>query len=148
MEDIGFLTRQDDRYEFHCKEFGLVIRGPFAEWVLQAAAEVIARTAELTAQGAIEELEMMVEFGEADPVAVDSARYDADARFEAVPQCVVSMGRMDYHWVAPEGRDTASNDLSQCLRRIQVMSKTRNDSFLKNEPGIDTTDAGPAPADL
>jgi hypothetical protein len=139
MEDIGFLTRQDDRYEFHSREFGIVVRGPFAEWVLRAAGEVIARTAELSAQGAIDELEMLVEFGEADPIDVDAARYDADARFEAVPQCVVSMGRMDYHWIAPEGREGDSP--GQCLRRIHVMSKTRNDSFLKNEPGVDTSDA-------
>lgn len=138
MEDIGFLRKQDDRYEFHYPELGLVVRGPFAEWVLQSAAEITARTAELSMQGRIDELKMLAEFGEVDEIEVDSAAYDANARFEAVPQCVVSMGRLDYHWVAPEGREHESGALSDCLRRIHVMSKTRNDTFLKNVDGVDT----------
>jgi hypothetical protein len=137
MDDIGYLRKQDDRYEFHYPELGLVIRGPFAEWVLSAAGEIVAQTAELTQQGTIEELEMMAEFGEVEEVEVDSARFDATSRFEAVPQCVVSMGRMDYHWVAPEGRPENSNHLSDSLRRIHVMSKTRK-SFL-SAPATSTT---------
>lgn len=139
MEDVGYLRSDGDRFEFHYPDLGLVVRGPFAEWVLEAAGEVIARTAELSAQGTIDELKMMVEFGEADAVTVDCAQFDADARFEAVPQCVVSMGRMDYHWIAEAGRDAGSNDFSACLKRIQILSKTKNDTFLKNVDGVDTT---------
>ena len=139
MDDIGYLKRTDDRFEFHYPELGLVVRGPFVEWVMQSAAEIIARTVELSAKGEIEELEMMVEFGEVDEIEVDSAKFDVNARFEAVPQCVVSMGRMDYHWVAPEGREGDIGELSQCLRRIHVMSKTRHDTFLANEDGVDTS---------
>ncbi len=139
MDDIGTLRFRDDRYEFHYPEYGLTIRGPFVEWVLQAAAEVVSRTAELSAQGRIDELETLAEFGEAEPIEVESARYDANARFEQVPQCVVSMGKLDYHWVAPEGREAAGDDLTSCLRRLHVMSKTRNDTFLKNVDGVDTT---------
>ncbi|MEM1345138.1 MAG: hypothetical protein AAGI34_11235 [Pseudomonadota bacterium] len=138
MEDIGYLKMQDDRYEFHYPELGLVVRGPFAEWVLEAAGEIIGQTAELTAQGTIEELKMLVEFGEEEETVVDSAQFDADARFQAVPQCVVTMGRLDYHWVAPEGRE-GETGVSGALKRIHVMSKTRNDSFLKNVDGVDTT---------
>jgi len=140
MEDVGYLKRQDDRYEFHYPELGLVVRGPFAEWVLEAAGEIISRTAEMDTQGTIEELKMLAEFGEADEITIDSAQFDANARFEAVPQCVVSMGRMDYHWVAPAGREPgASGDFSECLKRIQVLSKTKNDTFLKNVDGVDTS---------
>ena len=111
MNDIGFLRKSDERYEFYYPELGLIIRGSYAEWVLEAAGEIIAR--------------------------VESARFDANARFEAIPQCVVSMGTIDYHWVSPDGRGAGEDHMG--LRRIHDTSRTRNDSFLKNVDGVDSS---------
>jgi hypothetical protein len=137
MDDVGCLKKAQGRFEFHFEELGMVVRGPYAEWVLQAAAEVIAKSAELSAEGDIAELEMLVDSGEAEPVDLDIARQDRHQRFEPVPQCVVSIGAMEYHWTAAEGR--ASQDLRDALRRIIDMSKTRGESWLRNEDGVDTT---------
>jgi len=136
MDDVGCLKRAKGRYEFHFAELDMVVRAPFAEWVLQAAGEVIAKSAELSAESDISTLEMMVEVGEAEPVDLDIARQDHRDRFEPIPQCVISIGAMEYHWTAAEGR--ASDDLHDALRRVIDMSKTRHDSFLRNEDGVDT----------
>lgn len=136
MEDVGCLKKAHGRYEFHHSELGIVVRGPYAEWVLMSAAEVIGKMAELTADGDIAELEMLVEVGEAEPVDLDIARQDRNQRFEPVPQCVISIGAMEYHWTASEGR--SSDGLHEALRRVIDMSKTRSGNWLENEDGVDT----------
>lgn len=136
MEQIGFLREHDGRYEFHYDALNLTIRGHYAEWVLEAAAEVISQTERLQADGQIEELATLCEFGEANELELDSAKFDAKSRFEVIPQCVVTMGTLDYKWTALPGRD-AETDANQPIKRIQDMSLTRNDSFLKNEDGVD-----------
>lgn len=138
MSDLGFIRKHDQAYEFHYPEHGLVIRGAYVEWVLQAAAELIAQTELLRAEGRLEELKMLEEMGEAETIEVDSAAYDRDTRFETLPQCVVTMGSLDYRWVAPEGRE--ANTVAFPAKRIHDMSKTRHETFLKNVPGVDTSE--------
>jgi hypothetical protein len=137
MNDIGFLRKSDERYEFHYPELGLVVRGNFVEWVLEAAAEIITYTEKLRSDGKIDELETLLEFGEADEIEVEAARFEVDERFEVLPQCVVSMGTMDYQWMSKDGGD--SEDEQRKLRRIHNMSLTRNDTFLANVDGVDTS---------
>ena len=136
MDDVGCLKKVRGRYEFHHHELGMVVRAPYAEWALQAAGEVIAKSAELSSEGETASLEMMVEAGEAEAVDLDIARQDYRARFEPIPQSVISLGAMEYHWTAAEGR--ASDHLHEALRRVIDMSRTRHDSFLENEDGVDT----------
>lgn len=138
MTDLGTLRQCDSSYEFHYPEHGLVVRGQYVEWVLEAAAEIIAQTEKLKADGHIEELKTLAEFGEADEMEVDTAAFDANTRFETVPQCTVSMGSMDYRWMSQVGRD-GEPEKHQPIQRIHDMSKTRNDTFLKNVDGVDTT---------
>jgi hypothetical protein len=138
MTDLGFLRQGETGFEFHYPEHGLVVRGPFAEWVLEAAAEIVAQTEKMRSDGHIDDLKTLAEFGEADEMDVDSAAYDANARFETVPQCTVSMGSMDYKWMSAVGRAN-EGETEQPIKRIHDMSKTRNDTFLKNVDGVDTT---------
>jgi hypothetical protein len=118
----------------------MTIKGDFAEWVLSAAAEMLEVVARREAEGRITELEAMCEFGEAEPVELDSARYDQRARFEVLPQCTVSLGDMDYRWVSPEGRKKLNDEFGgHPMKRVHDMALTRNDSFLENENGVDTS---------
>jgi hypothetical protein len=139
MSELGVLKKQDQTYEFHYGEHGLVIRGAYVEWVLQAAAEVISQTERLRAEGELEELKVLQEMGEAEEIEVDSAQFDQHSRFEVLPQCLVTMGSLDYRWVSPEGRGEGQSALFPA-KRIHDMSLTRNDSFLRNEDGVDTTE--------
>ena len=139
MSDLGFLKKQGATYEFYYPEHHLVVRGAYVEWVLEAAAELIAQTERMRADGQLEELKVLEEMGEAEPIELEAAAFDTDQRFEVVPQCVVTMGALDYRWVAPEGRDP--NDTSFPVKRVHDMSKTRNNTFLKNVDGVDTTKA-------
>ncbi len=130
-EAIGSLTKSSGRFEFAYPELGLVVRGPYAEWVLEAAAEIVQQTEKLRSDGTIEELSMLQEFGEESAgIELDSAKYDARARFEAMPQCLVSMGDTDYRWVSRDGREDNAN---QFVERVHDMSMTRNDSFLADQ---------------
>lgn len=137
MDDIGYLRRNAEKFEFHFPELGLIVRGPYAEWVLEAAGEVIAQTERMLAEGKLDELRTLTEFGEVEEIEVDSVEFEAEARFEAVPQCIVSMGALDYHWVSAAGREDEAAHGG--LRRIVDMSKTRGDSFLRNCDGVDTS---------
>jgi hypothetical protein len=140
MEQIGSLKEVDGRYEFRHEPSGLVVRGDFYEWVLAAAAEVLATAAKAEDEGRVDELASLSEFGEANPIEVDSARYALKARFEMVPQCTVTMGSHDYRWVAPEARDRLPGEFDNApFRRIHDMALTRNDTFLENEDGVDTS---------
>jgi hypothetical protein len=137
MEDVGCLRKADGRYEFHFEELGLSVRGAQPEWVLTAATEIIMEAARAESESALMELRMLHEMGEADEVDVDIAANDAHERFELVPQCIISLGAIDYHWVAPEGRRDPG-ELTEALRRIIDLSKTRNGTFLANVEGVDT----------
>lgn len=130
MEELGNLKKHAGRYEFSFPELDLTVRGPYVEWVLEAAAEILAKTEKMRAEGNLDELEMLKEFGEATDVDVDAAKFAANARFEALPQCVVSLGSLDYRWVATAKRE----DDEAPMERIVDMSLTRNDSFLRDEP--------------
>lgn len=138
MTEFGQLRKGENGFEFHYPEHALIVRGPYAEWVLEAAAEIIAQTEKLRTEGHLDELKTLAEFGEADEMELDSASFDAGARFETVPQCTVSMGSMDYRWMSPVGRNGEMTP-EQPIKRIHDMSKTRSDSFLKNVDGVDTT---------
>ncbi|MDX8355840.1 hypothetical protein [Cognatiyoonia sp. IB215182] len=140
MSEIGCLSETDGQYEFRDPSRSLIIRGEHPEWVLMAAAEVIGNTARLEAESVVEELNAMVEFEAVEPIEVDSAKYAMKERFELIPQCIVTLGKMDYKWAAPEGRAKKQDEFgSQTLKRVHDMSLTRSDTFLSNEDGVDTT---------
>ena len=141
MNGIGQLSESDGQYEFRDPTRNLIVRGEHPEWVLQAAAEVIANTAKLEAESVVEELSAMLEFEAAEQIEVDSAKYAIKERFELVPQCIVSLGKMDYKWAAAEGRAKKPEEFgNQPLKRVHDMSLTRSDTFLENEPGVDMDD--------
>jgi len=139
MTDLGFLRKQGVHYEFHYPEHNLVVRGHYIEWVLEAAAEIITQVEKMRAEGHVDELKALAEFGEADGVELDAAVYDVNSRFDVVPQCIVSMGSMDYRWVSPTGRHDEPPISEQVMQRLHDMSRTRGDTFLKNVDGVDTT---------
>lgn len=141
MNEIGQLREADGQYEFRDPSRNLIVRGEHPEWVLQAAAEVIGNTAKLEAESVVEELTAMLEFEAADPIELDSAKYALKERFELIPQCIVSLGKMDYKWAAAEGRAKKPEEFgSQPLKRVHDMSLTRSESFLDNEDGVDMND--------
>ncbi|MEO0667452.1 MAG: hypothetical protein AAFZ99_06010 [Pseudomonadota bacterium] len=141
MNEIGQLSESDGQYEFRDPTRNLIVRGEHPEWVLQAAAEVIGNTAKLEAESVVEELTAMVEFEAAEQIEVDSAKYALKERFELVPQCIVSLGKMDYKWASAEGRKQKPEEFGQQpLKRVHDMSMTRSDSFLSNDPGVDMGD--------
>ncbi len=130
-EAVGSLTQSSGRFEFTLPELNLMVRGPYAEWVLEAAAEIIHQSEKLKSEGRVEELEMLKEFGEdGAEIELDSAKYENLARFEAVPQCLVSMGDTDYRWVSKDGRKEGENAYVQ---RVHDMSLTRHDTFLADQ---------------
>lgn len=138
MTEIGHLREADGQYEFRDPSRNLIVRGGHPEWVLLAAAEVIGNTARLEAESVVEELTAMMEFDAAEAVELDSAKYAMKERFELIPQCIVSLGQMDYKWAAPEGRAKKTEEFGgHHLRRVHDMSLTKSDSFLKNEDGVD-----------
>ncbi|MBF9029967.1 hypothetical protein HKCCE3408_06145 [Rhodobacterales bacterium HKCCE3408] len=140
MKQVGQLIEADGRYEFRIDEKGLIIRGDHPEWVMKAAGEVLETTEKLEAESRIDELESLVEFEAATSIEVDSARYAMKERFETIPQCIVTMGKMDYRWAAKEGRDKLHHEFDgHAVKRINDMSLTFNDSFLANETGVDTS---------
>ena len=138
MNEIGRLSKADGQYEFRDPSRNLIIRGGHPEWVLLAAAEVIGNTARLEAESLVEELSAMLDFAAAEPIEVDSAKYAMKERFELIPQCIVSLGAMDYKWAAAEGRAQKPEEFgNHALKRVHDMSMTRSGSFLQNEPGVD-----------
>lgn len=142
MKQIGQLIENDGRFEYRHTDMALIVRGDHPEWVLQAAAEVMAQACRMECDSRIDELETLAEFDEADPIEVDSARYQRDARFEHIPQCSVTMGKLDYRWAAPEGRKIMGERFDgHTVARVQDMSLTYNDTFLKNVDGVDTSDS-------
>ena len=140
MKQIGQLIEADGRYEFRLDEMSLIVRGDHPEWVLAAAAEIAGQTARLEQESRVEELESLVEFEAATDIEVDSAKFTLNQRFETIPQCLVTLGRLDYKWAAPEGRKMMTDEFDgHPYRRIHNMSLTYNDTFLKNEDGVDTS---------
>ena len=141
MTQIGQLIEADGRYEFRIDGQGLIVRGDHPEWVLLAASEVLGKTAKLEAESKVFELESLVEFEAASEIEVDAAKVEMKDRFETIPQCIVTMGRLDYRWAAPAGREMLAKDFDgHPYKRIHDMSLTYNDTFLANEDGIDTSE--------
>jgi hypothetical protein len=132
-DTIAHLRFIAGRFEFVYPDFGLIVRGPYIEWVLEAAAEIIARTEKLRAEGSKEELTMLAEFGEPNSdMELDSLNFETKSRFEILPQCIVSMGAIDYRWVQKDGRTSPEHVY---VERLTDMSKTRSDAnWLANEP--------------
>lgn len=142
MKEVGQLIESDGRYEFRIPEMSLVVRGDHPEWVMFAASEVVANTARLEGEGELDELETLVEFEEASEIEVESAKFALKQRFEIIPQCIVTMGRIDYKWVAPNGREKLPDQFDgNVYSRIHDMSLTVSDSFLENEAGPDTSES-------
>ncbi len=137
METIGKLVEDSGRVEFRCQRTGLTVRGDHPEWVLSAAAEILGEMAKREMDGAVEEAETLVEFGECSEVELDSVRWKHKARFEIVPQCIVMIGGMEYRWVSPDAEEVRASEFGgHAIKRVHDMSLTRNDTFLKNEPGV------------
>lgn len=138
MNQIGQLLEADGQFEFRDPTRNLIVRGEHPEWVLMAAAEMIGNTSRLEAESMIDEMTTLLEFEAAEQVEIDAARYALRERFEIVPQCIVTMGKIDYKWAAPEGRDQKSCEFGhQPVKRVHDMSLTRNNSFLSNEDGVE-----------
>lgn len=141
MKQIGQLIEADGRYEFRIDAKGLIIRGDHPEWVMAAASEVMETTERLEAESKVDELESLVEFEAATPIEVDSAKYALKERFGTIPQCIVTMGRLDYRWAAKEGRDRLKDEFDgHAVKRINDMSLTFGDDFLQNEENVDMPD--------
>lgn len=141
MKEVGKLYEADGRYEFRLEEMALIVRGNHPEWVMQAVSEIVSETARIEGESRIDELETLIEFEGATQIEVDSAKYSQKERFETIPQCIVSMGKLDYRWAAPEGRDKHADEFGgHPYRRIHDMSMTFHDSFLKNENGVNTSE--------
>jgi hypothetical protein len=140
MDDIGYLKRVDGRYEFRCEELKLCVRGDFAEWVMAAAAEMMTVLAKQESEGRLNELETLVEFGEASEIEIDALKFEIKERFEILPQCSVTIARMDYRWAATEARARVPEEFDgHPMKRVHSMAMTRNDTFLANENGVDTS---------
>lgn len=142
MNEIGQLREADGQFEFRDPSRNLIVRGEHPEWVLQAAAEVIGNTAKLEAESIVDELTAMLEFEAAEPIEIDSAKYAMKERFDHVPQCIVSLGKMDYRWAAAEGRAQKPEEFGdKALKRVHDMSLTKSSvSFLDNEDGVNMND--------
>ncbi|MEL6644573.1 MAG: hypothetical protein AAFQ79_11595 [Pseudomonadota bacterium] len=137
MDEIGQLKEVDGRFEFRHDTLGLVVRGDHPEWVLMAASEIISNTAKIEAEAEVESLVALSEFEEATGIEIDNAKYSLKQRFETIPQCIVSLGKVDYKWATSEGREKLLSDYDgHLIRRIHDMSLTFNDSFLENEEGV------------
>jgi hypothetical protein len=140
MKQIGQVLEADGRYEFRFEEKGLIVRGDHPEWVIQAAAEILTRTEYLEAESKVDELETLVEFEAVSEIEVESAKFSMKERFSTIPQCIVTMGRLDYKWAAPEGREAMKAEYDgHPFRRVHDMSLRYDDSFLKNEDGVPPT---------
>ncbi|MXQ07950.1 hypothetical protein GQ651_08835 [Alphaproteobacteria bacterium GH1-50] len=141
MDEIGQLKEVDGRFEFRHDGLGLVVRGDHPEWVLMAAAEVISSTARIEGEAELESLTALAEFEEVSGIEVDSAKFALKQRFETIPQCIVSLGKIDYKWATAEGREKLTEEYDgHMVRRIHDMSLTFNDSFLDNEDGVEMND--------
>lgn len=130
---IAFLAKDGRRFELHFPEYDLTVRGPYAEWVLEAAAEIVGRLERTKAETTIEEMEMLKDFG-ADAtteIEIESGRYELTRRFETIPQCIVTMNDMDYRWVSRDGRP--GGDANGFVQRLHDLSLTRNGTFLTNQ---------------
>lgn len=148
MKQIGQLLEADGRYEFRCEEKNLIVRGDHPEWVIQAAAEILAKTEFLEAESKVDELSSLVEFEAASEIEVESAKFSMQERFSTIPQCIVTMGRLDYKWAAPEGRKVMDAEYDgHPFRRIHDMSLRFDDSFLKNEDSVPPTNSGVEPTE-
>jgi hypothetical protein len=129
---IAYLAKDGRRFELNFPEYALTIRGPYVEWVLEAAAEIIGKVERTKAESAVEEMQMLKDFGDESigDLEIDSAKYEQATRFETIPQCVVTMNEMDYRWVAKDGRKPEDQTPMQ---RLHDISLTRNGTFLTNE---------------
>ena len=141
MDDIGQMKEVDGRFEFRHDGLGLVVRGDHPEWVLMAAAEIISNTAKIESEAELESLTALAEFEEVSGIEVDSAKFAHKQRFDTIPQCIVSLGKIDYKWATAEGREKLMNEYDgHMVRRIHDMSLTFNDTFLANEEGVEMND--------
>lgn len=142
MKQIGQILEADGRFEFRFEEKGLIVRGDHPEWVIQAAAEILTRTEFLEAESKVDELTSLVEFEAATEIEVESAKFSLKERFSTIPQCIVTMGRLDYKWAAPEGRKVMESEYDgHPFRRIHDMSLRFDDGFLTNEEGVAPSNA-------
>lgn len=132
MEPMGTLSREGKRYVFTYPELDMVVRGSYAEWVLEAAAEIISEVEQHAKSGAISEIEALIEFEEASDIDLEIAKSEQKAQFETVPQCVVTVAEGDFRWISQPGREAAEKP----IERLIDMSLTRNDTFLENEPDV------------
>jgi len=128
----AYLRKVDGRFELVYPAYNLKVRGPYAEWVLQAGAEIIGEVEHTKNAGAVEELELLAEFDEdgSSAVQIDMLRYEGNNRFEVVPQCVISLGEADYRWVARKAGEEPRKGFGD---RLHDMTLTRETSWLADQ---------------
>jgi len=112
-DNVAYISKVDAKLELVYPEYGLRLRAPYAEWLFEAAAEIIRRIESTKTQGALDELEMLAEFGEGEDssIQVDSLKFESGTRFETVPQCLVTLGETDYRWVGKDARGPGFNGI-------------------------------------
>jgi hypothetical protein len=71
------------------------------------------------ADSQVAEAKVQVAEGRAPQIVVDAAMMARDERFENLPHCVVSVGRMSYRWTDKAGREQQPGDFGkQVLKRL------------------------------
>ncbi len=127
-ESVAQLRKHGAHFELVYPEYRLTLRAPYAEWIFEAAAEILSCIEKLRIEGEIDELEMIRQFADADAVniAIDSIKYENGNRFDVFPQCVFTMADTDYRWVSPLARDPRASHFGQ---RLHDMSLTRSGQY-------------------
>jgi hypothetical protein len=131
-EPIAQLYKVGSRYELVYPQYNLSVRAQHAEWALEAGGEIITRLDRLKAEGLLDEMEMMKGFGDDPeiPFKINALRYESNSRFDLIPQCVVTVGDVDYRWTAADGRKAKSD---APIERMLDTSKTRDDTTFSIE---------------
>ncbi len=132
-EPIAHLYKDGTRFELVYPEYGVIVRGPHPEWVLEAGAEVLAQIDKTRSEGTIEEMEMLKEFNAEDisDMEIAGLKQENAERFNTVPQCIVQMGNADYRWVAKDGRALRGH---QMIERLHDASLVRSNDWLTHQP--------------
>jgi len=125
---VAQLHKHGAHFELVYPEYRLTLRAPYAEWIFEAAAEILSCIEKLRIEGEIDELEMIKQFVDQDTIniALDSIKYENGNRFDVVPQCVLTMADTDYRWVSPLARDPKASHFGQ---RLHDMSLTRSGDY-------------------
>lgn len=131
--DIKRLARGDGhgdgQYEFRDASRGLIIRGTHPEWVLQAAAEIMATYARLASESLVDELTALYGLGAAKAADLAAAKAENRRRFAIRPRCSVSLGSVEYFWTASQVPDRAPAPMPLTLLPEMRVARPAADSL-------------------